>query len=239
MTRLRLLAIAALPLLLSSNAWADLRTFEVAPQYQHEIYTALRDILNPQGTPTLPFGRVELLPTGQILVNASPETLVQVEQVLEAIRARPVDGAPRAELRYWALLGARAPMTNGWGTAPPGSLNEVLGELRALHGDLQFRVIGTSALTTESGQRGSIDGTALEVEQTVFIQGEAMNASIVMQLEGPMPVEGNLLEGNFRIGSIEVRTALRRGEFVVLGQSELAGRGVDGPVFFIVHWPEG
>ena len=42
----------------------------------------------------------------------------------------------------------------------------------------------------------------------------------------------------FNIGSITVRTALRRGEFVVLGQSEVTGGGLDGPVFFIVHWPE-
>jgi hypothetical protein len=44
-------------------------------------------------------------------------------------------------------------------------------------------------------------------------------------------------EANVR-GEINVQTTLRRGEFVVLGQSELVGAGLDGPVFFIVHWPE-
>ena len=39
-------------------------------------------------------------------------------------------------------------------------------------------------------------------------------------------------------GEIGVQTTLRRGEFVVLGQSEVVGGGLDGPLFFIVHWPE-
>jgi hypothetical protein len=39
-------------------------------------------------------------------------------------------------------------------------------------------------------------------------------------------------------GEIAVQTTLRRGEFVVLGQSEVVGGGLDGPLFFIVNWPE-
>src|SRR5262245_25029885 len=98
MTRLRLFAIAlALPL--SSNAWADLKTYDVDPQYQQEIYAALKDILSPQGQPTQ--GKVQLLPSGQILVNAGPEALEQVDKVLQAIRAHPVTAAPRVELQYW------------------------------------------------------------------------------------------------------------------------------------------
>jgi hypothetical protein len=94
-------------LLLSSNAWADLRTYDVDPQYRQELYSALRSILDPTGITMKAYGRVELLPSGQILVNASPETLVQVEAVLQAIRARPVTPTPRAALRYWAVLGSR------------------------------------------------------------------------------------------------------------------------------------
>ncbi len=114
-----------------------------------------------------------------------------------------------------------------------------------------FRVIGSAALATESGQHGEIGGMALEVKQTVYVQGDSLNAEIAMVLEGRVampPPEGfgfgvtalpPVPEGvEFNIGSITVRTALRRGEFVVLGQSEVTGGGLDGPVFFIVHWPD-
>jgi hypothetical protein len=180
MTRLRLAAVAR-ALLIASNARADLKTYDIDPQYQQEIYAALKNILMPQGQPTQ--GRVELLPSGQILVNAAPETLEQVEQVLQAIRARPVAAASRVDLHYWAVLGSRATAANPPGTAPPSSLNEVLTELRRVHGDLQFRVLGTAALTTQSGQRGEIGGTTLHVDQTTFVQGETLNAEIELLLK--------------------------------------------------------
>ena len=104
MTRLRLPAVA-LALLISSTAWADLKTYDVDPQYQQEIYAALKDILNNMG-------RVQLLPSGQILVNAEPATLEQVDKVLQTIRARPVAAAPRVELQYWAVVGFRAVAAN-------------------------------------------------------------------------------------------------------------------------------
>ena len=98
----------------------------------------------------------------------------------------------------------------------------MLAELRALHGDLQFRVIGTAALTTQSGQRGEVGGTTLHVEQTALVQGETLNAEIEMLLQG-LPTGGAFQH------RLTVRTALRRGEFVVLGQSELARRRARRP----------
>jgi hypothetical protein len=223
MSRLRLPAVA-LALLLSSNAWADLKTYDVDPQYSQEIFAALQDVLQGQG-------RVQQLPSGQILVSADAGTLAQVDQVLQALRARPAAAAPRVELQYWVVLGSRTPAANPPGTTPPNALNDVLAELKRVHGDLQFRVMGTTSLTTQSGQRGEIGGSPLHVDQTTFVQGDTLNARIEMMLtstvpDGPPP---NILE---------VGTSLRRGEFVVLGQSESAGAGgPSSPVFFIVHWP--
>ena len=247
MIRIRLPLIAALTLLISSNAWADLKTYDVGPQYQQEVFTALNNILTPQPGQTT-WGRVQLLPSGQILVNADPATLAQVDQVLAALRSRPVSTTPRVELQYWAVVGSRPAAANAAGraqvdvsvvgnrapanlSAPPSELNDVLAELKRVHGDLQFRVLGTTSLTTQSGQHGEIGGAPLRVDQTTFVQGDTLNARIEMQLSsttqnGPPP------------NRIEVGTSLRRGEFVVLGQSELVGGGLDGPVFFIVHWPD-
>jgi hypothetical protein len=234
MSGLRLSAIA-LTLLISTNAWADLRAFDVDPQYATEIYGALQQVLTPTGNPLVPTqGHVQLLPSGQILVNASPEALEQVEQVLQAIRARRAPSAPRVELRYWGVLGSRAAVATPPGTAAPNALGPVLAELERLHGDLNFRVIGTATLATESGQSGELGGTTLGVEQRAYVQGDSLNARIEMNLRNV----GQLTREASNPGEIEVQTTLRRGEFVVLGQAELVGGGLDGPIFFIVHWPE-
>lgn len=235
MTRIRLLAIG-LFVLFSGNAWADLRTFDVDPQYGQEIFNALQNILNPTGNDQVPTqGRVQLLPSGQIVVNASPETLQQVEQVLQTIRARRVAAAPRIELRYWAVLGSRAAVANPPGTATPSALGPVLAELERVHGDLTFRVIGMAAVATDSGQSGEVEGTTLDVSQRVYVQADSLNAQIRMNLRSI----GQLGSPEAKVrGEVGVQTTLRRGEFVVLGQSELVGAGLDGPVFFIVHWPE-
>lgn len=236
MTHLRLLTVA-LALLISSTAWAELKTYDVDPQFRQEVYTALARILNQAGgVAGGSYGQVQLLPSGQLLVNAPPETLQQVEQVLQAIRNRPAAAAPRADLHYWAVLGSHAAVANPPGTPTPSSLGDVLTELERLHGDLQFRVIGSASLATESGQEGRVGGMALGVEQTVYVQGDSLNGRIKMSLQGRLPNGTGVPE--FNIGSIEVRTPLRRGEYVVLGQSELVGGGLDGPVFFIVNWPE-
>ena len=130
---------------------------------------------------------------------------------------------------------SRAAVATPPGAAPPSALGPVLAELERLHGDLTFRVIGAATLTTESGQFGKVDGTTLQVAQTTYAQGESLNARIIIELlsrGGQIGPETNLR------GKVDVQTTLRRGEFVVLGQSEAVGCGLDGPVFFIVHWPE-
>jgi len=231
MSRLRLATIA-LALLVAGNAWADLKTYDVDPQYRDEMYDALRRILEPQGQPTQ--GRVQLLPSGQILVNADAPTLQQVEQVLQALRARPAPAAPRVALRYWAVLGTRAQSNNAdtpVGAPPPAALNDVLAELKRLNGELTFRVIGAAAVATNSGQFGEIQGTPLSVEQTANVQGDTLNVAISMKLT---ETAGLPIGQSVQLGSLDLRTALDRGEFVVLGESHIPR--YDGPVFFIVHW---
>jgi hypothetical protein len=239
MTRIRLFAVAVL-LPLSATAWADLKTYEVAPEYQQEIYTALNSILNssaPGMVNGASYGRVQQLPSGQILVNAEPETLQQVEQVLAAIRTRSATAAPRAALRYWGVLGAtpNSAAADTVGSPPPAVLNDVLSELRRLHGELTFRVLGSAALTTASGQFGEIEGSTLGIKQLAYVQGDTLNAEISMELEAPAPPPiGGILE----VGDLALRTTLQRGEFVVLGESDFKTLNLAGPVFYIVHWNE-
>ena len=249
MTRVRLLAVVLLSLI-SSTAWADLKTYDIDPRYRTEIYEALRNILNPDQGAIMPaHGRVQLLPSGQILVNASPETITQVDAVMKALQARPVEAAPRVTLRYWAVLGTRAQAgaANALGTSPPPVLNDVLAELRRLNGELAFRVIGTATAVTESGQYGEVEGMTLSVSQTAHVQGNTLNANIAMELVGDAPPQLQMqgqpqlfvtAPGRLEIGEVNVNTALRRGEFLVLGESHYQVRGLEGPVFYIVHWAE-
>jgi hypothetical protein len=240
MTRLRL-SIVALLCLISTSAWADLRTYDVDFQYRNEVYSALRSLLWAT-TETIrvgnTYGRVELLPSGQILVNADPATLEQVDQLLRAIRARPAAATPRVTLRYWAVLGTppgTAVTARPGSTRPPTGLQEVLTELKRFHGELQFQVLGTAVIVSESGQSGRVTGTPLSAEQTAHVQADTLNAEIRMTLAP--------------VGRLEVRTSLKRGEFVVLGEStqqssqqgqqgSQEGVGFDGTLFYIVHWPE-
>jgi hypothetical protein len=237
MTRFRL-GIIALLFGASSNAWADLRTFDVGLEYQQEVLTALRNVLNPATVGGgNSYGSAQLLPNGQILVNAQPQALEQLEEVVKAIRERPVAPAPRVALRYWAVLGTRtANAGNTVGTPPPMVLNDVLAELKRLNGDLTFRVIGTAAVASESGQPGEVEGMTLSIDQTAYVQGDALNARIKMDLRGIAPGAPPGGGSEFHIGTLEVRTPLQRGEFVVLGESALQGGGLEGQVFYVVHW---
>lgn len=238
------LSVTCLALLVASNASADLRIFDVGMQHQQEVYGAIRDVLNdnpgmlPPGLKT--FGRVELLPNGQILVNAQPEALVQLDQVIQAIRERPVAAAPRVTLRYWAVLGtsAGADPTNTPGIEPPPALNPVLAELRRINGNLEFRVIGSAAVTSDSGQNGELTARVMSATQNVHVQGDMANAFLRVNLRGNVfdPRDPRNPGDTFPIGEIELQTTLRRGEFVVIGESQGQSGELEGPIFYIVHW---
>ena len=241
--RISLIAIC-LSLLISSIASADLRIFDV-DQHQQEVFFAIRNVLNRGVVGDFNSnGTAERLPNGQILVNAQPQVLDQIDEVIKGIRGRPVAPAPRVSLRYWVVLGTRAQAnaSNALGTAPPPVLNDVLSELKRLNGDLTFSVIGTAAVASQSGQRGAVQGTTLNVEQTAYVQGDTLNAEIELSargrtIAGPAPgTPGPPAGSEFRIGNLTVRTPLQRGEFVVLGESALQTEGIDGPVFYVVHW---
>jgi hypothetical protein len=246
--RARLTIALSLSLLAAGNAWADLRTFDVGLQHQQEVFAAIRNVLNREVVGDFNSnGSASLLPNGQILVNAQPQVLAQLEQVVQAIRERPVAAAPRVMLRYWAVLGSRAAGPNNFGVAPPPVLNDVLAELKRLNGGVTFRVIGTAAVTTDSGQEGEVTADTMSVKQEAQVQGDALNAYMRINVQGLMTpdastpriaVQGQNSPPRFPIGEIELRTSLERGEFVVLGESQAQGNGLDGPVFYIVHWAE-
>ncbi|HEY7671051.1 MAG TPA: hypothetical protein VIC71_02455 [Gammaproteobacteria bacterium] len=238
-------ALGCLGLLLAANASAEIRTYDVDFKYQQEVYGALVHLLNvdpgisaPAG---LAYGRLQLLPTGQIVVDTAPETHAQIEELLAAIRERQTDATPRVTFRYWAVLGTSA--DNQPGNPPPPILNEVLAELRRVHGDLAFRVLGTASLVTESGQEGEVASEPLGAKQRVYVQEQTASAVIELNyVERTVPTR---IEPNPRAfttfspyeGKIALNVSLERGEFLVLGESTVRNQQLNGTLFYIVHWP--
>lgn len=232
--------LGCLGLLLSAKASAELRAYDVDGQYRDEVFAALQDVLidNPAAAVgESAYGRVQRLPTGQILVDAAPGTHGQIEAVLEAIRARGISAAPRATLHYWVVVGNRG----GEGGDTPPILGDVLREVERLHGDLAFRMLGTATLVTESGQPGQVEGIPLRVEQLAYVQAGTLRAEIQIEFVRPrtrVSELGNEIPTYDKAAGIEVAASLQPGEFLVLGENTISSDELDGTLFYIVHWPE-
>jgi hypothetical protein len=247
------LAAACLGLLLAANAAAEIRTYDVDFKYQQEVYGALVNILNVDpGTSAaagLAYGRLQLLPTGQIVVDTAPATHAQIEELLAAIRERQTDATPRVTFRYWAVLGTSE--DNQPGNQPPpnraqfaqlGFLSEVLDELMRVHGNLTFRVLGTATLVTESGQQGEVAGEPLGAKQRVYVQEQTASGEIELRyVERTVPParQDQPIFTTFSPyeGKIALNVSLERGEFLVLGESTVRNQQLNGTLFYIVHWP--
>jgi hypothetical protein len=243
--------ILALALVLTSSAMAELVVYDVDAKYRQEVFAALRSVLQRErpGEEALSEapGSVAMLPTGQLLVDTTPERHIQVAAVLEAISAHQVEAAPRVTLRYWAVLGTPDPTA---GRETPAILSETLSELRRIHGDLAFRVIGNATLVTESGQSGSVGGNPFNIRQLAYVEGARLNAELSLSFQY------RVVTGEFSGGrannpfqtiqnqdqSVQLVTSIARDEFVVVGESSVGGMSLgdepfSGTIFFIVHWP--
>jgi hypothetical protein len=187
---------------------------------------------------------VQLLPSGQIVVDTSPETHAQIEDLLAAIKAQQTGATPRVTLRYWVVLGTSAGQPPG--ETPPPILSGVLDELGRVQRDLTFRVLGTATLVTESGQEGEVRSEPLGAKQRVYVQGESASAAIELRFTEsrpiPLPTQQGFLQTlpNPYFGKINLNVTLERGEFLVLGESTVRTVQLDGTLFYIVyieHWP--
>ena len=239
-------SILLLGLIFSSAALAELKVYDVDVKYRQEVFAALRSVLSTE-SPMTASGTVAMLPTGQILIDTSAGGHAQVAAVLDAINARQAEAAPRVTLRYWAVLGSREA---AGGSAPPPILSDVLDELRRVHGDLEFGVVGNATLVTESGQSGSLDGQPLSVHQQAYVQGETLNTQLSISFffevptgQAQSPDGGNVFQATRRERQqVTLSTSLERDEFVVVGENTIGQNTINqgelhGTIFYIVHWP--
>lgn len=250
MKRFRILLVL-LGLLSASKALADLQIYEVDSQYREEVFRALRGVLTPENG--LVAGQIQMLPTGQILIDTNAQRHGQIAAILEEIASYQAEATPRVMLRYWAVLGSHEAQQNLPATAEtavPPVLSDVLAELERVHGDLEFRLIGNASLVSESGQEGNLSGNPLTIRQTARVQGSTLNASlsidyrytaIIGQYQGNEGAQPFTTQQMFQ-QSIRIDTSIAANEFVVVGESTVrpntsnAGE-IAGTIFFIVHWP--
>lgn len=249
MSRFRVPALL-LGLVLSANALAELRVYDVDEKYRQEVFSALRGILSSEHDRS---GSVEMLPTGQILIDTSSERHEEVAAVLRAIAEHQAEPAPRVRLRYWAVLGTNAGGdTDTIGSAPPDMLSDVLEELERIHGPQTFRVLANATLVSESGQDAEMVGDPLFVMQEAFVQSGRLNAELEIMFSyrirpggaatsqdgQPNPFTTTQVQRQH----IELNVSMDPGEFLVVGENtireDVIGQGsLDGTIFYIVHWP--
>jgi len=224
---LRTLASAGL-LLAATAARADLQTYDVDIQIAQEVVGALNNALAQQcGILLVEQQRVancsaQLLPSGQLLVQAPAPSQQQVAAVLKAVAAHRAAPAPRLTLRYWVVVGAPGAADNE--RLPLAPLKPVLQQLERTHGDLGFKIEGTVSVTSESGTKAEANGGPLGVSQRARAVGDnSLSADVELFL--PAATQ-----------QLRVTVTITRGEYVVLGeQSNAEGAG---STFYIVNWPE-
>jgi len=207
-------AVAALAALAAAApAQAATQIYDVDPAYRQEVYEILRQMLNLEGSSL--GGRVQLLPTGQILVDTFEDARqADVEIVLAAIENSDPGRTPTVTLRYWVLEGT--PAAND--AAVPALLGDVVRELETVHGELGIRVLDTAIVSGRAGREASFASERLEIVQVAHANEETVNATIHFASEQQ---------------ELSVDVSMAPGEFVVLS----SGTSEAGVTAVIVNWP--
>ena len=245
---MRLHTLAPLGLwLVAATASADTVIYDLDAKNAKAIAEALGHVLTaqcssgPKDTVTnQAMCRVELLPTGQLLVEAPAASQAQVAAVLKAIAARDAAPAPRVTLQYWVLYGIPGKPDAADASLKP--LGAVLQQLERVHGELRFSVLDNVNITTQSGASGSSHGGSLNIDETVRAGGDDLD--LIARLNfAPRPLLADLNV------NLSVSVTIKRGEFVVLGERTAVEVGRDeqnknlpdvrqkpGMLFFVVNW---
>jgi RNA polymerase sigma-70 factor, ECF subfamily len=222
---LRTLALIGLSLLAAMAARAETRLYNIDSRNAQEIAEALEDVVRVKCLPTRVPGteliqaacHVELLPTGQIIVEAPPEAHAQIAEVLKAIAEHDAVPTPRVTLRYWVISGSR---DGRGGAETPSGLAPVFAQLRRLHDDLSFTVEESASLTTESGTSARSETGTLDVSNVIRANGDSVRAEIRLEfakLPGPACAQQSCNPFKQDLG---LTVTIRRGEYLVLGELE-------------------
>lgn len=193
-------------------AQAATRVYDVDPAYRQEVYEALRQMLDLNGSLG---GRVQLLPTGQILVDTFEDgRQEEVAAVLAAIENSDPGSTPTVTLRYWVLQGT----PGADDVAVPALLADAVRELETVHGDLGIRILDTAIVSGRAGREAFYANERIEIMHTAHASEATVNATIFFASENQ---------------ELHVDVSMTPGEFVVLS----SGTSEQGVMAVIVNWP--
>jgi hypothetical protein len=219
-------------LLLVTAASADIAVYDLDAKNAKEVADALSHVVENKCFSVLQNGnsvnlcRVELLPTGQLLVEAPPDSQSQIGAVLKAIAAKSASPTPRVTLQYWVIHGE--PGKPDAASAALKPLDAVLQQLERAHGELGFSVQDTATITAQSGTSAMAAGGALQIGERVRATGDSVDLSAQLSFtQQPMSQ------------SLNVDVTIKRGEFLVLGERTAGEPDASGMLFYVVHWPQG
>ncbi len=202
-----------------------LRSYDVRPEIAKEVEGALTTALSPANG--FPYGRVNLSPTGQILVIAPPSIQEGVEQILKDVASRKPAATPSIRFEAWLV------------TASPGAagdspdLKEVEPALRALEqskGAARFELLEKLSTQAQSGQNSSVRGERASLSVTGSLRRDGKDQPVVAAL---LMLNANTSHGE-AAPSIKAQTELRPGELLVLGQSGLSEGAVAGRALYYI-----
>ncbi|HEX5047777.1 MAG TPA: hypothetical protein VFX89_11705 [Gammaproteobacteria bacterium] len=246
---MKLKTLALFGIAVASTAAAEPAVYDLGPSNARETAEAINRAVQalcsrPGGETNGVAGscRAELLATGQLLVEAPAPAQAKIAEVLKAIAARGAAPTPRITLQYWVISGAPGKPDASDPALKP--LNAVLQQLEKLHGELGFKVEDSLTLTTQSGTNASNNGRSFEVSESVRAAGDTVDADIRLKFTRMMPTA--LPQGGPTSvfvpsqSELSVSTAIRRGEYLVLGEGKFFNTpDQSGTLFYVVHWPEG
>lgn len=211
-------------LLIAALAGASTQIYDVDAMYRQEVVQILREMLTPNinGMSDLS-GEVQILPTGQVLVDTvTDKRQAEVAAILESIARNEPEPTPTVTLRYWMLHGEPGGR-NAEGL--PATLDGVISELEAVHGPLGVSILSAATVSGRSGQLAMFENDRWGIEQMAVVSGEGdrLNARLIVE---------NQFQG------LEVDLALTKGEFVVLGGGSSDQVSENGVAAMVVNWPE-
>ncbi len=221
-----LVALATCGMTTAVSVQAELKVYEVDIQYREELMEILQRLYfyPPNGQERRRLATVEMLSTGQVVIDASAQTHQEIAGVLKAIEAAKPSGSPTLTLRYWVLSGRpNEPDAVDGGLR---MLEPVLKQLEEVHGELGFTVDARLGVTGESGIQTEAGGRPLFVEQTAITDGITLNLKLELGHELNQMRQG-----------IATSLTMQQGEFVVLSERSGAVDGKPGMLFYVVHWP--
>jgi len=200
-----------------------LRSYTIAPELGPELTTILNEILD-RGEGVPPAGRVELGPSGRLLV-AAPESVHEgIEEIIAEIDETPPEPAPSISITYWIVTGKPAEETS-W-SPRIDTMGSVFEGIASADGPTEFALLERVDLHSRSGERASTGTRHFWVEQ----RATSRAGGVLADLD---------LKGKRGAASVRTRVDLEPGTTLVLGQSALPEIFAEGPsetsIYFIVR----